>query len=207
MKKIPFYTILQEAIMQLMMIVMIIAYICYDYRAEIGYLAYVVIAISIFIIILVMRKQITSMTVVHYLTKIPVTKKDTISRNWLYPIFSNVFILGLTGLHFWLYYINNQELMPLYTEYGFGAVLAIAMLSFNYFKWECHLTNKGIAVGSKLESKLIPWLEIKSYEIENEQIKLNFKKTFPILRMHIKRSRATIDLEKLLIIEVKQYAD
>jgi len=185
------------------MIVMIIAYICYDYRTEIGYLAYVVIAMSIFIMIWVMRKQMMSMTIVQYIAKIPVTKKGTVSRNWIYSILSNIFIIGLTCLHFWLYYTNKQDLMPLYKEYGFGALLAIVLLSYNYFKWECNLTDKGIAIGSKLEQKLIPWKEIKSYEIQSEQIQLTFKKHFPVLRMHIKRSIATADLEKILTIEVR----
>lgn len=202
MRRIPFYTVIQEAIMQVMMIVMIVAYICYDYMDEIGFPAYIIIGVAVIVLILVMRKQMTNMIVVQYLAKIPVTKSKTVSRNWVYPILSNVFIIGLTGLHFWLYFSNQQDLIPLYKEYGFGALLAFAMISFNYFKWECHLTDKGLAIGSKLEQKLISWKEIKGFEIRTDDIFLTFEKSFPILKMNIKRSSETVDLEKLLTIEV-----
>lgn len=140
-------------------------------------------AIQAITILLLMRKMMQNKTTVKPYFAWKANKYKVFKSNYKVKIIGGIILGGLTAIHFYIDYKYKGDIMPLVYDYGIGGLLAIG-LKFIVLErnWNLGLSDKGIIFGSKFDTKLIEWKDIKTYEIDksNASVLIICKKNHPI---------------------------
>ncbi len=174
-RKFPLYSIAQETNMQIMLLLVIVGYVAYDQIPILNFWAYVVIGFVGTLVVLLFKKQLNNMKFASVLSAVKSKKIESLKVNWKIKFFFNVLISMLSAFHFYIWISQGKELMPLYQEYGVGALLGLFLIGFNTFNFFITITDEGVVVGSKIEPKLITFEQMESYSFRNNEIKISLK--------------------------------
>jgi hypothetical protein len=202
MRKFPIYNLAQEITMQMMMLLIIMGYIAYDQLDVLGTLGYAVIAVAAAGIIFFFTRQLKNMIIAKVISQTKHKKFATVKTNWLLIITSNVVIIGLSLLHFYIWIQQGKNLAPLYNEYGIGALLGIGLFIVNSRDFSIITTDQGIAFGSKFDLKLLLWEDIHSVKYEGNNIIIIPKNTVGFKSLRMPKEAISRDLESLLRMNV-----
>lgn len=203
MRKFPKYGLLQELTMQGMMILLIIGYIGYDFMNEWDFYSYILMAVCGTGIVFLFRKQITAMRIAKIISIVSDKKDFKVKKNYIFAGVINFLIVLFSGLHFYLYDKAGRSFEPLYSEYGFGALLGIGLWIFDLFSNQVIITEQGVAFGSKLRPTLLTWSVIDKATDEKGKVTIVPKSTFGIKSVEVRGIRATQQLSTLLRIHNK----
>lgn len=183
--------------MQLMMVAIIIGYIAYDFRESWSWVSYTILFTSGLSVILLFKRQINNMIMVRILSGFKASYYNTVKINYLLMICSNIVILTLTGLHFYLYFHGKRAMEPLYNEYGIGALLGIGMWLFNTRNYDVFITDRGIAIGGKFDQRLILWENLLIEQKRGEYI-LKVKNSPSLRQIKLPINNSTQIIQQLL---------
>jgi hypothetical protein len=203
MRKFPEYNLIQELTMQAMMILLIIGYVAYDFMKDWSVLSYLAMAVCGVGILLLFRKQMTSMHVAKIISVIQNKDDFRVKRNFLFPAFLNLVVVVLTAWHFYLYAQNDMDFNPLYTEYGVGLLLGAGIWVYDLLQGQLVITEQGVVVGSKLRPSIIRWSAIEKATSEKGTVSIKPKATFGVKLIEVRGIRATQQLTTLLRIHNK----
>lgn len=201
MRKFPVYNLAQEITMQMMMLLVILGYIAYDQLHVLGTIGYGLLSISAIGIVFFFMRQIKNMTVAKIIGQTKHKKFKVVKINWLLILGSNLVIVSLSLLHFYIWVQQGKDLTPLYNEYGVGALLGLGLFIMNSRGFSIVTTDKGIAFGSKFDLKLLQWQDIKTAtQVENNLIVIP-KNTIGFKSLKIPLTSVSRELENLLKME------
>ena len=198
MRKFPIYNLAQEITMQMMMVLVIVGYIAYDQLDVLGAIGYGLIGVAAVGVVFFFMRQVKNMTVAKIIAQTKHKKFKLVKINWLLVIGSNLLIIGLSYLHFYIWIQQGKDLMPLYNEYGIGALLGVGMFVLNSRDFSVITTDKGIAFGSKLDLKLLQWQDIESVGQDENNLVIIPKNTIGFKSLNIPVAAVSRDLENLL---------
>lgn len=203
MRKFPIYSFLQEMNMQLMMVLLIIAYISYDFMDLLNIFSYLIIGVSVIAIAFLFKKQMSSMKVAKIIAQTTSKSAFSVRKNWMTVLTVNFIIILFSGLHFYLYQQQGRAYDPLISEYGFGAILGVSIFIFNYLKAVMIVTDQGVVVGSKFSPNLVCWEDIDQATRIGNKITIVPKSTFGIKEISIQNIPAQEALITMLRIHNK----
>lgn len=189
---------MQELSMQWMMLLLILAYIIYDFVDIIGTNGYFAIGFIALLVGFLFYKMTKNFVVVDVKIIQELTYGKSIHRNLLYTVIVNGIMLTATLLHFYLRMEANKELDSLYYEYGLGGILAIGLQLLIKRNPLLGITQLGIIVGSKFDFKLIPWKQIQVITQTDNHFSVHFGATFPIKKIELVKTSKTLDLKKVI---------
>lgn len=198
MRKFPIYNLAQEITMQMMMVLVIVGYIAYDQLDVLGVIGYGLIGVAAVGVVFFFMRQVKNMTVAKIIAQTKHKKFKLVKINWLLVIGSNLLIIGLSCLHFYIWIQQGKDLMPLYNEYGIGALLGVGMFVLNSRDFSVITTDKGIAFGSKFDLKLLLWQDIESVGQDENNLIIIPKNTVGFKSLNIPAAAVSRDLENLL---------
>ncbi len=201
MRKFPIYNLAQEITMQMMMVLVIVGYISFDQLDVLGAIGYGLIGVAAIGIIFFFMRQLKNMTIAKIIAQTKHKKFKLVKINWLLVIGSNLLIIGLSCLHFYIWIKQGKDLMPLYNEYGIGALLGIGMFIMNSRDFSITITDKGIAFGSKFDLKLIQWQDIESVDQDENNLIIIPKNTIGFKSLKIPIQAVSKELDSLLRME------
>ncbi len=201
MRKFPIYNLAQEITMQMMMLLVIMGYIAYDQLDILGSIGYALLCVAGIGIVFFFMRQLKNMVIAKIISQSKHKKWEVVKINWLLIILSNLIIIGLSLLHFYIWIQQGKDLGPLYNEYGIGALLGAGMFILNSRDFSITTTDKGIAFGSKFDLKILLWEDIESATpIENSLVVIP-KNTVGFKSLRIPNESVSRDLENLLRME------
>lgn len=203
MRKFPIYNLLQELTMQGMMILLIIGYIAYDFMEVWTIYSYVLIGLCAIGVVLLFRRQVSSMIVAKTIAMVKDKQDLKVNRNFVFIGLVNLVVILFTLLHFYLYQVNGKDFDPLYSEYGFGALLGAGLWTYNFMNNQVIITDQGIVVGSKFSPSMLNWAAIEKAYHEKGTITIIPKQNFGIKSVEVRGIRATQQLTTLLRIHNK----
>ena len=201
MRKFPIYNLAQEITMQMMMLLVIIGYIAYDQLNILGGLGYVLLTIAGGGIVFFFIRQIKNMTFAKVITQSKHKKSRVVKTNWTLIIISNVVIIGLSLLHFYIWFQQGKDLEPLYNEYGLGLLLGVGLFIMNSRDFTITTTDKGIAFGSKFDLKLLLWEDIQSIKQDENVLLIIPKNTVGFKSLALPKEAVSRELENFLRME------
>jgi hypothetical protein len=189
---------MQELSMQWMMLLLILAYIIYDFVDIIGTNGYYAIGFIALLVGLLFYKMTQNFVVVDVKIIQELTYGKSIHRNLLYTVLVNGIMLLATLSHFYLRIEANKELDSLYYEYGLGGIIAIALQLLIKRNPLLGVSHLGIIVGSKFDFKLIPWKQIQVITQTDNHFSIHFGATFPIKKIELVKTSKSLDLKKII---------
>lgn len=198
MRKFPNYSLLQELTMQGMMILLILAYIAYGFKEELGFYSYLVMGVSGVAILFLFRNQMTRMRTAKIIHVITAHTDFNVQKNFVFSGLISLLVLLFSVLHFYLFLKAGKDVSSLYTEYGIGALFGLALWIFEFQKGHLIITEQGIVTGSKLRPSIICWSAIAYSVMEKGNIVIVPKQKFGVRSIHVKGIRATQHLSTLL---------
>ena len=198
MRKFPIYNLAQEITMQMMMLLVILGYIAYDQLSILGGLGYVLLTIAGGGIVFFFIRQIKNMTFAKVITQTKHKKFQVVKTNWTLIIISNMVIIGLSLLHFYIWIQQGKDLGPLYNEYGIGLLLGVGLFIMNSRDFTITTTDKGIAFGSKFDLKLLLWEDIQSIKQNENSLLIIPKNTVGFKSLMVPNEAISRELESLL---------
>ena len=202
MRKFPIYNLAQEITMQMMMLLVILGYIAYDQLPLLGGLGYGILTIVGAGIVFFFIRQIKNMAFAKIITQTKLKKLQVVKTNWLLIIISNVVLIGLSLLHFYIWIQQDKDLGPLYNEYGIGVLLGVGLFVMNSRDFTLTTTDKGVAYGSKFDLKLLLWEDIQSAKHNENTLIIIPRNTIGVKSLNIPREAVSRDLESLLKMNV-----
>lgn len=198
MRKVPIYTLLQEIMMQWMMLLLIVGYLVYDFMEQLNEMSYVLLVLIGILFVFSLKKMMRNFVIVTIQPIFSLPSKNDIVKNLTAPLVFNLILALATFLHFYLRFIFNKDLTPLIWEYGIGGILGLGLRFLIKQKPLFGLTNKGIAIGSQFDLKLVEWKNIERIESLENHFSIHFVKNFPIKKLLLAKNSKTIDLKKFI---------
>lgn len=189
---------MQELSMQWMMLLLILAYIIYDFVDIIGTNGYLAIGFLALLVGFLFYKMTKNFVMVDVKIIQELTYGKSIHRNLLYTVIVNGIMLIATLLHFYLRMKANIELDSLYYEYGLGGILAIGLQLLIKRNPLLGIAQLGIIVGSKFDFKIIPWKQIQVITQTDNHFSIHFGATFPIKKIELAKTSKSLDLKKVI---------
>lgn len=198
MRRLPIYSIFQDLIMQLIMLLLVVAYIFYDFAAILGWVSYAIIALAVILSVLASIFMIKNTIVVKVYQSVQLSFSKNIFINSYYFAISNLIVIAATAAHFYLRYSFHFDLTDLYWEYGFGGLIAIGLQLLLKRNPVLSITDKGLIVGSKFEMKVVEWKQINALTNEDNSFTIHFKSVFPLKKIKVPKNSKTIDFKKFI---------
>lgn len=150
-----------------------------------------------------LKKQLKNKTLIQIQIYERASKQKFIRNNLTYTIVPFIIYSMLTLLHFLIVYFSENSLMPLVYDYGLGGVLALGLSFYLNKNWNFGICEEGLVIGSKFDSKLIVWEQIKKVHYNTTEIVIEFKKGYPLSILTIDSSVDKENYEKLLKYKFK----
>lgn len=204
-RKFPIYNIAQETNMQIMLLLVIVGYIAYDQIDVLEFWGYVIIGIVGALVVFLFKKQLGNMKFASVISTVKTKRGVCLKINWKIKIFFNLVITLLSAFHFYIWISQGKDLMPLYKEYGVGALLGMFLIGFNAFNFFITITDEGVVVGSKIDPKLIPFDQMENYSFQNNLLTLSLKDKRIISQISVAdKNQQNLLLSLLSVAKVKK---
>jgi hypothetical protein len=184
-----------------MMLLVIMGYIAYDQLDVLGAIGYGLIAMAALGIVFFFIRQLKNMTIAKIISETKHKKFKVLKINWVLITVSNVVIIGLSLLHFYIWIQQGKNLEPLYNEYGIGVLLGIGMFILNSRDFTITTTDKGIAYGSKFDLKLLEWEAIQTVTQTEKGMTITPKNTIGFKSLAVPKDAISRELDNLLRME------
>lgn len=198
MRKFPVYSFIQEINTQLMATLLIIGYIAYDLSETLGSSSYFLLGLCAAVIVFLFLRQIKSMKTAKIMILLSQSNLISVRKNALFVVLTNTLLICLSACHFVAYYLLDKGFEPLYNEYGFGALLGLVLWWYNHRNTQIILTDQGVAVGSKIDLRLILWEDLALVQKTNQVYLLSPKAHFSVKEIKIPATKETAILEHYL---------